>query len=174
MLKPITWTENLAYYGLFIGERSDLLSPKVKVKKNKNASIFWNNAFPKSKYEIIHRFLFAGPHQENKHQIGQTLKSTLKGPGCCCFSIHNAWQLSSWVHSRWGCREQIDRCLYKPLSSQRRASAQIRHPAQPGPLRRRAVKLKCPCSRNAATNTRTNPRHHKWVNCSKLHLVGVV
>lgn len=40
MLKPITWTENLAYYGLFIGERSDLLSPKVKVKKNKNASIF--------------------------------------------------------------------------------------------------------------------------------------
>lgn len=39
MLKPITWTENLAYYGLFIGERRDLLSPQAKVKKE-NASIF--------------------------------------------------------------------------------------------------------------------------------------
>lgn len=32
--KPITWTENLAYnYGLFIGQSSDLLPPKLKVQK---------------------------------------------------------------------------------------------------------------------------------------------
>lgn len=62
------------------------------------------------------------------------------------------------------CREQIDRCLYKPLSSQRRASAQIKtRRLSLGDSDAELSKPKCPCGRNAATGL----RHHKCVNRSE-------
>lgn len=60
--------------------------------------------------------------------------------------MHNAWPFLQPVRPQWlGSQAQMEPCLCKPLSSQRRASAQIRHPAQPGPLRRRAVRLRKMC-----------------------------